>query len=807
MIAVREGIRVGPWGLRDSKVVVVGEAPGADEELKGEPFVGVSGQEMDKMLHESGFIRNECYLTNVCKHRPPDNKIDEWFSTSKKAALEASHTMFMGEWCNEYVQASVQELHEELAALNPNIIICFGATALWAVTGKTGITTWRGSIMDSLPMNGRVFKVLPTYHPANILRQWENRPDAVHDLCRARGDSEYPEIRYPAYNFLIRPSFQAVMETLEELERRANLGGPTPVAVDLETRNGYIACIGLAWSRLDAICIPIMCVERVQGYWTVDEETAIVDRVRKLLLHPNIWVIGQNFGYDTQYTAKEWGVFLQPKYDTMILQHVFLPGKPKGLDYISSMYCEFYQYWKDEGKEWNPKTTPEEQLWVYNCKDGVNTWEACQVLIKLVQDAKLWPQYEFEAYDLWPELVKMMLRGILVNKQTVLDLLMEAAEAVALRHQFFVDVLSHDLNPRSTPQMRALFYGALQCKTVLDKKTKRPTLNDEALEVVGNREPLLFPLVDAINEERTLANTAGVLRAQLDPDGRMRCHYGQIPETFRLNSKKNVLGGGTNLQNISKGDRTPTMKMPNVRRIYIPDPGYIIGEPDLAGADAQVVAWESNDPILKEIFRKRLKLHAENAKLLFGGDAGIDGKREPYYTRAKQGCHAYNYGASAYAVSVTIGISRHEADRFKKRWFEIHPAIRQWHTRTESDLLARREVRNMFGYRRFFFERVQEILPDALAWVPQSTVACIINRGLVALARKFDPDIVQVLLQVHDSLVIQIKQTHYPYILPEIEKALLITLPYPDPLTIPVGLKTSKLSWGDAKDVEWKLAA
>lgn len=804
-----EGIRVGPSGPIDAKIVIVGEAPGADEELRGEPFVGSSGQELNRMLHEAGILRTECYLTNVSKYRPPNNDMDFWFAQSKKKGLELGYVPFMGEYVDQHIVDSVAELHAELNALQPNIVILLGATALWAVTGKSPITSWRGSIMETLPLgpdgiSGKVFKCLPTYHPANILRQWENRPVAVHDLARAFRDSEFPEIRYPAYRFEVRPSYEQVIGHLVRLTDLADQG-PVKLAADLETRHGYLACLGLAWSRLEALCIPFMCVERNEGYWTVEQEVEIIARLRVLLTHPNVMVIGQNFGYDTQYTAKEWGIFIVVYFDTMVAQHVIFAGSERGLGYLSSMYCDFHQYWKDEGKEWNPKTTPEDKLWVYNCKDAVITYECHEVLDQLLDATRLREVFNFQMYELWPEVIKMMLRGVAINNQTRAEIAVELVAALDERHAFFFNILGYDLNPRSTPQMRTLFYERLRCEVIKHRKTKQPTLNEDALERTAAAEPLLYPLVDAINEERSLGvfmNT--FVKAPLDYDGRMRCFFDITgTETFRFSSKENAFGRGTNLQNIPKGDRSSTMTMPNIRRLFVPDPNFLFAEVDLAGADAQVVAWEANDDVLKEIFRKRLKLHAENAKMLYGGDAGADGRREPYYTRAKQGCHAFNYGSSARTVAQEIGVPVHEAERFKNRWFGIHPAIPEWHRRVEADLIARREVRNKFGYRRFFLDRIQSILPEALAWVPQSTVAIVTNKGLVNIGKHFKPEIVHVSLQVHDSLPIQIRRTYCPHVLPELEKLLLIPIPYDDPLTIPLGLKVSEKSWGDAEDYAW----
>jgi DNA polymerase I-like protein with 3'-5' exonuclease and polymerase domains len=132
----------------------------------------------------------------------------------------------------------------------------------------------------------------------------------------------------------------------------------------------------------------------------------------------------------------------------------------------------------------------------------------------------------------------------------------------------------------------------------------------------------------------------------------------------------------------------------------------------------------------------------------------------------------------------------------------MHPGIKEWHERTEEQLLKTRSIYNAFGFRRFYFDRIDSILPEALAWVPQSTVAIVINKGLLNLHRNLP--IVEILLQVHDSLVFQIPKPRRIELLPKVREELLITIPYKDPLIIPVGVQVSEKSWGEVKQVDWK---
>src|SRR5213593_3063297 len=120
------GLKVNGRGPRDAKIVIVGEAPGFDEELAGQPFVGASGKELDKMLKEAGIHRDECYVTNVCKWRPPNNEMDKWLHTKKMIAKKEGFISCGDRYVHPLVHEGLQELSEELLALpNKRVIIGF----------------------------------------------------------------------------------------------------------------------------------------------------------------------------------------------------------------------------------------------------------------------------------------------------------------------------------------------------------------------------------------------------------------------------------------------------------------------------------------------------------------------------------------------------------------------------------------------------------------------------------------------------------------------------------------------------------
>jgi len=247
-----------------------------------------------------------------------------------------------------------------------------------------------------------------------------------------------------------------------------------------------------------------------------------------------------------------------------------------------------------------------------------------------------------------------------------------------------------------------------------------------------------------------------------------------------------------------------TIELPNIRKFFVPDPGHIIADADLAGADAQVVAWEADDEDLKATFRAKESIHIKNARDMFASrvkgwtDDAIE--HNSIYKEVKGGVHATNYGATPRTCAVNFGWTVREAENFQSRWFGLHPGIHHWHERVEVSLQTTRSVSNKFGYRIVYFDRIESCLPNALAWIPQSTVAITCIMG--ALAVDDNLPWCQLLMQVHDSLVFQYPKSrslHRDLIRQQLENVI----PYDDPLVIPWSLKVSDRSWGDAHDTTW----
>ena len=234
--------------------------------------------------------------------------------------------------------------------------------------------------------------------------------------------------------------------------------------------------------------------------------------------------------------------------------------------------------------------------------------------------------------------------------------------------------------------------------------------------------------------------------------------------------------------------------IPNIRKMFIPDEGKEIFDLDLDSADLRIVTWESDCKWMKAQFAAGTKPYVEVAKEYYH-DPSIT-KKHPAYSTFKKLCHGTNYMGKPPTIAAQCGLLVSEVERIQKWYFGMCPEIKKWQDDLVRRAMSTATMSNAFGYRRKWFDRIEgNILNEMVAWIPQSTVALIINHAYVQIDARL-PD-VEILLQVHDSLTGQFPTADRERHLADIVRESTIVVPYPDPLIVPVGLKLSTDSWGD----------
>jgi len=428
--------------------------------------------------------------------------------------------------------------------------------------------------------------------------------------------------------------------------------------------------------------------------------------------------------------------------------------------------------------------------------------------------------FDFQQALFFPVL-RMMNRGIRIDTGLRSQFNKTLIEAQYERQSILNEIFGHEINVSSPAQLSRLFYNDLGIPGVKNLTSDSFTTNSAAMVQIALREPLLKPICQLILELRSIrVFLQTFIHASLDSDNRMRCSFNIAgTDTYRFSSSENAFGSGMNLQNIPVEEKqkikSPTyIKLPNIRKLFIPDPGYTFFDMDLDRADLQVVIWEAEDSHMKLALAKGLDMHCVNAVDVFD-IKGIPyeelSESHPNYrdhrkriteanrAKTKAGVHATNYGVGDRKLAQTLGITVQEASKFRAKWFSAHPGIRKWHHRTEESITKRGYIENRFNARIYVLGRPN--LPELLAWTPQSTVAGVINRALVNIdtAAERGETSVQLQIQVHDSLAGQFLTSAKDAEIANLKKLAKIEIPYPDPLTIPVGINTSTNSWGGCK--------
>lgn len=819
--------RIQPTGSKNSKIMILLEAPDRNESALGAPVGYESKEKLSYLCRKSGFTLEECYVTTVSKRRITvqrnafefDNVL-AWFAKTKKE-LTDKHILREGKYILPQLEYELTELADEIERVKPNIILACGNLALWATTGRWGISNWRGSLEENI-CGSHHCKVIPTIHPLAVHRNSAWTPIVRNDFARTKHESETAEFPIVVENFILAPTFNQVVEHLDFFEDMLK-GGLTKFAFDIENPAGYIDCIGFAWNETDAICIPFM--EGHQAYFSLDEEAYITYRLYKIMTHPNFYGITQNGQHEAQYIYEQYCFTPNFCRDTMIDHHALVPtgsmsdkedlkkdreeaANKKNIGFLSSIYTTDHRYWKHERLEAdNPLDG-----WRYNARDCVRTIKIHNEEQRRIDSADKQRFVADFKQSLFLPCVRMSRTGLLVDVERQKTIRGELEEYIQDRQRWIEYSLSHPLNLNSSKQMKDLFYVDLQQKPVKKRNANGvwvDTCDKEALHKIVEREPLLKPLCDKIEEARSCKvyiNTF-IDGAILTDDNRMTCIVditGTITDRFA--HKKTSLGLGTNMGNIpkfKKKEDPDALELPQLREIFIPPPNYTIWEGDCNSADARIVAKESRCKELQAMFDAGAKVYVELAKEYFH-DATID-KNHWSYDPFKRIVHGTHYMGQARTMAVKTGFLIAEIDRIQKWYFGKCPEIKRWHEKIINQVNKYKYVENVFGRRIWFLGKIsEETYRQAVACIPQSTVAWIIDMGFVALDELIQTDPVYargtINDQVHDSLVGCFPTEEREIWLPEIERCLSVELPYKDsPLTIPVEIATSEESWGKCK--------
>jgi uracil-DNA glycosylase family 4 len=755
---------VGP--LSQVKIMIVGEAPGAVEEEYGKPFVGPTGDLLDELLGEAGIQRDECYITNVVKYRPPAND----FKRLHEIGVD--------------LQSSINELKEEIKRVNPNIILALGEQALRGTTGKFGISNYRGSILRAF--DGQ-HKVVSTFHPANLLYQRARSKGKglfkyawkyvmIADLKRVKEQSLFPELKLPQRNITIARSSLDLYRFLERHDRDAK---PT---VDIESINCLPVCVGIAYNKYEAISVPLY--RRIFGVNVSDASLIdIADRwtsLAKVLGKGNI--IGQNFKYDEEKLYRL-GLHCGSLYaDTLMLEHTLNPELPsKKLHVISSIRTE-EPYYKEEGSEFRFGKDNIDNLFLYNGRDCCVTREVWEDQDKELNELRelYSPQIVDFYYNYVVKLHKFYLQmernGFAVDKHIRKRLRQKyTAWHNRIQREFIKDV-GHAVNVASPKQLFELLYKELNCPL------RKDTGEDTIVGLIGNnikddrRKKILSNIIDDRRVRKALSTNVNV---KLDYDGRVKTTW-FITGTETGRSSTNLLKPPVRPERIGwSGHAMPKHGDigPDTRRMLVLDEGYVFLSVDLSQAEARIVAVLSEDYELLKAF-DTIDIHRRTAGLVFGYTPTLElGKEcssqdvikmekdsgERFVGKKTRHAGNYNMGkdrfhkevqTDARRFGIKIDFSEYRAGKALDLFHGASPRIRGiFHRDIRMAIDSKRVLVNPFGRFRIFLDRGgEDLYKEAFAFIPQSSVHDRLTMSGIKIKDRA-PDL-RFILETHDSFTV-----------------------------------------------------
>ena len=678
-------VNIAPDGT--GPVVFLGEAPGSEEDYRGKPFIGKSGEFLRKMISLLGLEAADIRFTNAVRCHPPGNK------TPSKSQIKA---------CQVHLKA-------EFEAHPPAIIVPLGNSALEALR-MAGLLDVPGKItaLNSKALeNGDGPIVYPIFHPAYILRNMGMLPlygksfDGLQKLI-VEGIPE------------VAPTEYAISESLQDLQeaiRAAKAVGL--VAYDIETSRLHprmpgakFVSFALSWGEHQAF-----------GFWLTPEnyESALQMLHDELLENFDVKKIMHHAKFELMWSMSL-GRMIFNFDDTMLFHwHTDERNRTHSLKEVALNHTDmgFYdselERYKAEHKGCNPDkeylneagekeagsyaNIPKEILLPYNCKDVDATIRIQKKLKPQLNEDQIWIYENIQVFACYA-LAEMELLGCNIDWNQADFLGREMKEEISSLKKGLLavpDIRDLDrvlqdaragkgFNVGSSDDLRLLLFDLLRLPIIYKTDGGKPSTDKHVLAELADQHqvPALILKIRAVT---TLYNTFVVGAFKRRRGDQIHTSYGMAhTETGRYNSSN------LNLQNIPRAPLVLTRNDEklelSIKSMYVPDEitDWLV-QVDYSQVELRIAAIESGDATLIEYFRQGFDVHRYVAARIHKVEPEEITKEQR--TMAKRTVFGLIYGQSAAGLAEELGIRVQEADSFLSKFFREFPSVKKWMDATE----------------------------------------------------------------------------------------------------------------------------
>lgn len=722
-------------GTSKPTMLIIGEGPGFEEDLRYEFFIGKAGGVLRRCLQLAGIPIDQVAFENAVRCRPPGNRTP--------TSLEIK-------CCGKYLMRSI-------AALNPKVLVTVGDPARFALTGKSGgITKMHGMELRWKPPirfehTATEFSLFPLFHPSYVGYQggWDAPEETVagvefiKDLKKAwtvATGGEKTSLRRIVVN-----SDDALDAMDAKLRGLLDSGRAKYLACDTETENTY------PYPTRRELVMVSLCAEPDEGFSipVAHPESFFRDRLRisrlqavlrgLLLSYP---VVGHNFGFDQLWLLSKLGILIPNLHmDTMLAHQLLYAGSlPNGLDFMAAKYCDMIDHKVEiraflakldaerkalgrKLKQKQPKPTmkdvPLGVITKYAADDAIATYRLVPIMERLLTESG-----QTEAYDLLyrktQESVAMLsFNGLKIDVpfykhmyQIYPSLLEEAFRPIKESSFFqrFRERMGKDFSPASPPQRIEFIYNVLGLPMVSKKRSVdkgHRELLQEHCKAHGLEEHLKMvqSLGAWINQQWLWTNHCKNMPWMLEPRSKPTSafwgHLAVQPATYTVHPTYKLL----TKTGRSSAEKPPLHGIPwksVVKRMYCSrwaDIGGILLEADYAQMELRVFANKSKDPDFTRALVEGRDLHVFVAARIYK----IEEKDVQDWQRrhAKTVNFGLLYGRTPESIAVDNECSVEEARKLVEDYFTAFPGVKAWIDQQHDRALTEKVIWTNFKRRRF----------------------------------------------------------------------------------------------------------
>jgi DNA polymerase len=820
------------------RLMIVGEAPGAQEDAQKLPMVGPTGEIVNDLLFKCGVHRSEVYITNVVKFRPPMNDWDKL------------HLIGVD------VKQSTEELWEnEIKRLQPNCILAVGNKALNAICGVDGILNYRGSILSAVD---GITKCIPTIHPAALFSrstgedenkgglEWTWIKLIEADFQRAVDESLNPKIELPDRNLTVAHNSLDVHRFFREYEHLDKS------AMDIESINCVPVCIGFAFTRQHAISIPLL--RKIGPHYVTDMGDNEMDDIYKIVYEKlaTLKLVGHNLKYDEfKLTLMGFGDrkfrTMNVYSDTLIKTRVIFPEMPKKrLNDVSSLWTR-EPYYKEEGKEFKLGKFKPEQLLLYNAKD-------CAVEIEVDEEQEndliqLGNSYGVPLVDYYYNYMmkkhKFYLRmenvGFETDHARQLELRKKYTVMQAEVHARLVEQVGREINVKSYPDMFTLLYKEMKFKVL----KRNPTAEESIVRLMSNhakKKGQKEILTDVLEERRIRDQKSRYINFQPDYDGTCKTSY-NISATETCRSSTSILKKPVRPKKIGLAFHTISAHgrlAKDIKSMLRPRKGKVFVKADASQAEARIVMVLAKQYDILEVIDK-IDIHRRTAALILGMTRELDlrpvfipvidelGKDSPERFCGKKTRHAGNYqmgkgrfmlefNTDAQKFEIDINISEWKAGEMIRLFREADSRLESnfWNDITEAIKSTRCLIDPYGGIRIFNGRMDDELFKEGYANIPQRTVSHLVQGAGLKIEEELNNDDDGYFIgEKHDELIMEVPENNWEPYAQLLKKYMEVPIDFSRYcsikrdyiLTIPCDVEISNTHYGDFQKVKLEKVA